>query len=68
MNKLEIKIMEQECDEVGYVFGNNIPMVITKNLLRELREFSDFSPNQIIFLAHSQLLEERKVFYFLILF
>lgn len=60
MKQLKIVIREQECNHVGFEFGNNIPTFITKNLFNELSKFKTMSPHQIIGLAILQLFEERK--------
>ena len=59
MNKLRIVVKEQEVDDVGFEFGNNIPTYITSNLLKELNQFKSMPPEQIVFLAIMRLFEER---------
>lgn len=60
MKQLKIVIKEQECNDIGYEFGNNIPTFITKNLFNELSKFKSMSPHQIVGLVLLQLFEERK--------
>lgn len=56
-SEFEIEIEEQECDDVAYDF-TGIPMVVTSNLMHELRQIDGATPEEIIFLAHMSLLEK----------
>jgi len=60
MKQLKLVIEEQECNSIGYEFGNNIPTFVTKNLFNALCNFKTMSPHQIIALSILQLFEERK--------
>ena len=60
MKELKITIREQECNKVGYEFGNNIPILMTRALYNELSEFETMTPHQIIGLSLLQLFKERK--------
>jgi len=57
MNKSDlIEIKEQECDEESYDFG--IQVVATPNLLRKLENLGGLSPQQILYIAHTKILEK----------
>ena len=51
-----ITLEEQENDDECYDF--NIQVVATKNLIHHLEDFKPLSPQQILFVAHSMILEK----------
>lgn len=51
-----VTINEQECNDTAYDY--NIQMVVTPTLLQALAELGGLSPNQILFIAHTILLEK----------
>ena len=51
-----ITLEEQECDDASYDFSN-IQVVATPTLLRHLEEFKPMTPQQLLFIAQSMVLE-----------
>jgi len=52
----QVTIKEQECEDENYDFG--IQVVATPNLLQKLSRLGGLSPQQILFIAHSSILEK----------
>jgi len=50
-----ITLEEQECDKECYDF--NIQVVVTPTLLHHLERYTPLTPQQILFMAHSMVLE-----------
>ena len=51
-----ITLEEQECEDENFDF--NVQVVVTQNLLHNLERFKPLTPQQILFVAHSMILEK----------